>query len=418
MAGEDQELVAEGERRIEWAARNMPVLAEIARRWRRERPLAGVRVGACLHVTTETANLVLALAGGGASVALCASNPLSTQDDVAAALNGRLGVPTFARRGEDQDTYYRHILAVLDTRPHLVMDDGADLISTLHTQRAELLDGVWAGTEETTTGVLRLAAMEREGSLRVPVVAVNQAQTKHMFDNRYGTGQSALDGVLRATNRLIAGSTLVVVGYGWCGRGVAARGRGLGARVVVVEVDPLKALEAVMDGFWVTDMAEAARLGDLFITVTGNARVIRREHLELMKDGALLANAGHFNVEVDIPALQALAQSRRPARENVEEFTLADGRRLYLLGEGRLVNLACAEGHPAQVMDMSFANQALTLEWLAKDRPPLERRVLPVPADIDARVARLKLESLGVRLEELTPEQRAYLSSWKLGTTG
>ncbi|MGB9920256.1 MAG: adenosylhomocysteinase [Moorellales bacterium] len=411
------ELVETGIRRIAWAERHMPVLSAIARRWEEEKPLVGLRVGACLHVTTETANLVRTLKAGGAEVALCASNPLSTQDDVAAALNAEYGIPTFAVRGEDQETYYRHIQQVLDMRPQITMDDGADLISTLHRERPELLDGIMAGTEETTTGVIRLRAMAQAGVLRYPVVAVNDALTKHMFDNRYGTGQSAVDGILRATNYLLAGSTFVVVGYGWCGRGVAARARGQGARVVVVEVDPLRALEAVMDGFEVTDMTEAARLGDVFCTTTGNKHVIDRQHFILMKDGAILANAGHFDVEINLPALEALAVARTKIRENVEEYRLSDGRRLYLLAEGRLVNLAAAEGHPAQVMDMSFANQALVVEWLYRGGAGcLERKVYPVPPEIDRRVAELKLDRLGIKLERLTPEQEEYLRSWEAGT--
>lgn len=412
-----EELIRTGIRRIRWAERHMPVLASIARRWEKEKPLTGLRIGACLHVTTETANLVRVLKTGGAEVALCASNPLSTQDDVAAALNERYGIPTFAVRGEDEKTYYRHIHQVLDTRPHITMDDGADLISTLHSQRQELLEGVMAGTEETTTGVIRLRAMAEAGVLRYPVVAVNDALTKHMFDNRYGTGQSAVDGIIRATNYLLAGSTFVVVGYGWCGRGVAARARGLGANVIVVEVDPLRALEAAMDGYLVTDMREAARLGDIFCTVTGNKHVIDEEHLAAMKDGAILANAGHFDVEINLEALRSLAVSREQVRENVEEFRLADGRRLYLLAAGRLVNLAAAEGHPAQVMDMSFANQALTVEWLYKGgAKELQRQVYRVPEAIDRQVAALKLASMGIKLEKLTPAQEEYLRSWQAGT--
>ncbi|MCR4419990.1 MAG: adenosylhomocysteinase [Clostridia bacterium] len=413
----NEELILTGERRIRWAERHMPVLASIARRWEEEKPLTGLRIGACLHVTTETANLVRVLKTGGAEVALCASNPLSTQDDVAAALNQRYGIPTFAVRGEDDETYYRHIHQVLDTKPHITMDDGADLISTLHRQRQELLEGVMAGTEETTTGVIRLRAMAEAGVLRYPVIAVNDALTKHMFDNRYGTGQSAVDGIIRATNYLLAGSTFVVVGYGWCGRGVAARAQGLGAKVIVVEVDPLHALEAAMDGYPVTDMQEAARLGDIFCTVTGNRHVIDEEHLRLMKDGAILANAGHFDVEINLEALRSLAASRERVRENVEEFRLADGRRLYLLAGGRLVNLAAAEGHPAQVMDMSFANQALAVGWLYKGgAKELQRQVYRVPEEIDRQVAALKLASMGIKLEKLTSAQEEYLRSWQAGT--
>lgn len=418
MAGDikDPSLADEGMRRIRWAASHMPVLRSIKERWAVDQPLKGVRIGACLHVTTETANLVLTLRAGGAEVALCASNPLSTQDDVAAALNEIYGVPTYAIRGEDRETYFRHIQQVLDHRPELTMDDGADLVATLHSERQELIPGVIAGTEETTTGVIRLRAMEKDGALRYPIVAVNDALTKHMFDNRYGTGQSTLDGILRATNYLVAGSTFVVAGYGWCGRGVAMRARGLGASVVVVETDPLRALEAVMDGYRVTDMEEAAALGDIFVTVTGNTSVIDGKHFPLMKDGAILANAGHFNVEINIPALETLSTARGQVRENVEEFELPGGKRIYLLAEGRLVNLAAAEGHPAQVMDLSFANQALSAEWLFNHGRSLEKRVYPVPREIDAMIARLKLESMGIRLERLTAEQERYLSSWQEGT--
>ncbi len=418
MAGDikDPSLADEGMRRIRWAASHMPVLRSIKERWAVNQPLKGVRIGACLHVTTETANLVLTLRAGGAEVALCASNPLSTQDDVAATLNEIYGVPTYAIRGEDRETYFRHIQQVLDHRPELTMDDGADLVATLHSERQELVPGVIAGTEETTTGVIRLRAMEKDGALRYPIVAVNDALTKHMFDNRYGTGQSTLDGILRATNYLVAGSTFVVAGYGWCGRGVAMRARGLGASVVVVETDPLRALEAVMDGYHVTDMEEAAARGDIFVTVTGNTSVIDGKHFPLMKDGAILANAGHFNVEINIPALEALSTARRQVRENVEEFELPGGKRIYLLAEGRLVNLAAAEGHPAQVMDLSFANQALSAEWLYNQGRLLEKKVYPVPREIDSMIARLKLESMGIRLERLTAEQERYLSSWQEGT--
>jgi len=415
MSNGGKDLLAEGRRRIEWAGRNMPVVAAIRERFAKERPLAGKRVGACLHVTTETANLMLTLRDGGAAVALCASNPLSTQDDVVAALNAA-GIPVGSRRGEDSAAYYKNINAVLDARPNLVMDDGADLIATLHKERADLLPGVTAGTEETTTGVIRLRAMERDGALKIPLVAVNAAQTKHMFDNRYGTGQSTIDGILRATNCLLAGSTFVVAGYGWCGRGLASRARGMGARVIVVEVDPLRGLEAAMDGFRVMPMADAAREGDIFVTVTGNIRIVTGEHLQVMKDGAILANSGHFNVELDLDALAAMATGRRPVRENVEEFALKDGRRLFVLAEGRLVNLAAAEGHPAQVMDMSFANQALVAEWVLGGRAKLEPRVHVVPPDIDAGVARLKLDSMGIRIDELTAEQRRYMTSWQSGT--
>jgi adenosylhomocysteinase len=409
-------LAPSGVLRVEWADGQMPVLRRIRERFQRQRPLAGLRVAACLHVTTETANLVRTLAAGGAEVALCASNPLSTQDDVAAALVAEYGIPTFAVRGEDRETYYRHIQQVLDTRPHLTLDDGADLVTTLHRERTDVLPGVRGGTEETTTGVLRLRAMARAGALRYPIVAVNDAKTKHWFDNRYGTGQSAVDGILRATNLLLAGRTVVVCGYGSCGRGVAARARGMGAHVLVTEVDPLAALEAVMDGFPVVPMEEAARRGEVFVTVTGNRDVIRREHFEVMRDGAVLANAGHFDVEIDVAALRELSVRRRRVREHVEEFALPDGRRLYLLAEGRLVNLAAAEGHPAAVMDMSFANQALCVEWLARFAEDLAPQVHPVPDSIDRQVAALKLEAMGVRIDELTPEQRRYLESWEEGT--
>ncbi|MCS7311588.1 MAG: adenosylhomocysteinase [Acidobacteria bacterium] len=405
-----------GRARIEWARRFMPVLERIRERFRRERPLEGLRVSACLHVTSETANLIETLQVGGAQVRLCASNPLSTQDDVAAALIVHAGVEVFAIKGEDAETYYKHIHAALEQRPHVTIDDGADLVTTLHTQRRELLPDVIGGTEETTTGVIRLRSMAREGVLAYPIIAVNDAMTKHMFDNRYGTGQSTLDGIIRATNLLIAGTTVVVSGYGMCGRGVAMRARGLGAHVIVTEVDPLRALEAVMDGYEVTPLLEAAARGDVFITVTGNKHVLRREHFERMKDGALLANAGHFNVEIDIPALVGMAVSRQVLRPFVEEFRLADGRRLYLLAEGRLVNLAAAEGHPAAVMDMSFANQALCVEYLARSGRSLAPQVYPVPREIDEQVARLKLAAMGKVIDELTDEQRAYLASWQEGT--
>ncbi len=418
MTGEvkDPSLAPAGVLRVEWAEAQMPVLRRIRQRFARQRPLAGLRVAACLHVTTETANLVRTLAAGGAQVALCASNPLSTQDDVAAALVVEYGIPTFAVRGEDRATYYRHIHQVLDTHPHFTLDDGADLVTTLHRDRTDVLTGVRGGTEETTTGVVRLRAMTRAGALRYPIVAVNDAKTKHWFDNRYGTGQSAVDGILRATNLLLAGRTVVVCGYGSCGRGVAARARGMGAHVVVTEVDPLAALEAVMDGFTVIPMAEAARVGEVFVTVTGNRDVIRREHFAVMRDGAVLANAGHFDVEIDVAGLREVSVRHRRVREHVEEFTLPDGRRLYLLAEGRLVNLAAAEGHPAAVMDMSFANQALCVEWLAQTAGQLAPQVYPVPEAIDRQVAALKLEAMGVRVDELTPEQRRYLESWEEGT--
>lgn len=412
----DRSLAAAGRRRIEWADENMPVLADIRAEWEKTKPLAGVRIAACMHVTTETANLMRTLKAGGAEVALAASNPLSTQDDVAAALNEEYGIPTFAIRGEDNETYYRHIRAVLDTKPHITMDDGADLVTTLYRERKDLLAGVIGGTEETTTGVIRLRAMAEDGELPFPVVAVNDARTKHMFDNRYGTGQSTIDGILRATNYMLAGSTFVVAGFGWCGRGIAARARGMGADVIVVEVDPLRALEAVMEGYRVMPMRDAAKEGHIFVTATGNRGVINGDHFALMKDGATLANAGHFDVEIDIPALAAMAKERREARPNVQEFVLEDGRRIRLLAEGRLVNLGAAEGHPAQVMDMSFANQALSALWLLENKGKLERQVYSVPEDIDAEVARRKLDSMGVRLERLTPAQEEYLSTWRLGT--
>lgn len=409
-------LAAAGVLRVEWAEKEMPVLALIRERFAREKPFKGVRIGACLHVTTETASLMRTLAAGGAKLALCASNPLSTQDDVAAALVREYGVPTFAIKGEDRETYYEHIQRVIDTRPHITMDDGADVVGLLHAERVDAAGDVIGGTEETTTGVIRLKSMEREGVLRYPIVAVNEAMTKHMFDNRYGTGQSTIDGIIRATNRLIAGKVVVVAGYGWCGRGVAMRAKGHGADVVVTEIDPLRALEAVMDGFRVMPMAEAAPAGDIFVTATGDINVIRREHFEVMKDGAIVANTGHFNVEIDIPALESFALSRRSMRTFVEEFTLPNGRRIYLLAEGRLINLAAAEGHPSSVMDMSFANQALAAEYLVKHAAGLERRVYEVPREIDVEIARLKLSSLGVTIDTLTLEQADYLAGWKAGT--
>ena len=411
----DITLAEQGRVRIDWAARDMPVLAAIRERFARELPLRGVRLAACLHVTTETANLGRTLVAGGAELVVCASNPLSTQDDVAAALVDE-GIPSFCIRGEDNDTYYSHIAAALDHRPHITMDDGADLVSIIHSKRQELADGVIAGTEETTTGVIRLRAMAEDGILRFPVVAVNDAATKHLFDNRYGTGQSTLDGILRATNILFAGKTLVVFGYGWCGRGVATRARGLGAHVIVCEVDPIRALEALMDGFPVMPAAEAARRADVLITLTGNKAVLRREHFAVMKNGAIIANSGHFNVEIDIPALEDMAESRRPLRANVEEFRCADGRQLFLLGEGRLINLAAAEGHPASVMDMSFANQALAAEYVVQHADELEHRVYNVPEKIDLEIARLKLESMGTEIDTLTAEQQAYLAGWQEGT--
>ena len=394
----------------------MPVLAAIRQRFERERPLSGLRVSACLHVTTETANLARTLKAGGADVVLCASNPLSTQDDVAAALVDEYGIAAFAIKGEDNDTYYRHIEAAVDHRPHLTMDDGADVIGVLHSARREQLGDVIAGTEETTTGVIRLKALEREGKLGFPVIAVNEALTKHLFDNRYGTGQSTIDGILRATNVLLAGGRFVVAGYGWVGRGVAQRARGMGAHVIVTEVDPVRALEAAMDGFEVMSMQRAAPLGDVFCTATGDKNVIGRAHFERMKDGAILANTGHFNVEIEIGALRELAVETREARALVDEFTMADGRRLYLIADGRLVNLAAAEGHPAIVMDMSFANQALSAEWVVAHSAELERRVYDVPTEIDQEIARLKLATMGLEIDELTSEQADYLASWNEGT--
>jgi adenosylhomocysteinase len=412
----DISLAPDGVRRVEWADRQMPVLRAIRERFEREQPLAGYRVSACLHVTSETANLARTLAAGGADVVLCASNPLSTQDDVAAALVAEYGIATFAIRGEDNDTYYGHIDAACDHRPHLTMDDGADVIGVLHSARREQLADVIAGTEETTTGVIRLKALEADGKLAFPVIAVNEAQTKHLFDNRYGTGQSTVDGVIRATNVLLAGRKVVVSGYGWCGRGVAMRARGMGAHVIVTEVAPMRALEAVMDGYEVMPIERAAEVGDIFITATGDKHVITREHMAQMKDGAILANTGHFNVEIEIPGLKALAVSSKPARPNLEAFTLRDGRTLYLIAEGRLVNLSAAEGHPAAVMDMSFANQALSAEYAVAHAAELERKVYVVPAEIDREIARLKLETMGVEIDRLTEEQERYLSSWDEGT--
>jgi adenosylhomocysteinase len=412
----DPSLAGKGVTRIEWAERDMPVLRSIRHRFERERPLAGIRLAACLHVTTETANLAITLKAGGAEVAICASNPLSTQDDVAAALTHHYGIPTYAIKGEDNDTYYRHIHAALDTKPHLTMDDGADTVGVIHSDRKELLADIIGGTEETTTGVIRLRAMQKEGVLQYPIVAVNDADTKHFFDNRYGTGQSTLDGIMRATNKLLAGTHFVVSGYGWCGRGLAQRARGMGAQVIVTEVDPLRALEAVMDGFRVMPMLEAVQVADIVCTVTGNTSVLRAEHFEAMKDGAILCNSGHFNVEIDIPALDALSDSRRTLRDFVEEFELKDGRRLYLLGEGRLINLASAEGHPASVMDMSFANQALCAEYMVKNAKTFKKEVYPVPLEIDQEIARLKLASMGVLIDHLTADQQRYLTSWQEGT--
>ena len=412
----DEGLADAGRLRIEWAAKSMPVLNQIKERFLKERPLEGIHVGACLHVTTETASLVQTLKAGGADVYLCASNPLSTQDDVAASLVRDSGIPVFAIKGEDNDTYYEHVRAVLDTKPQITMDDGADLVSTLHTQRKELLGNVIGGTEETTTGVIRLRAMASDGVLGYPIVAVNDADTKHLFDNRYGTGQSTLDGFIRSTNRLIAGSTFVVAGYGWCGRGLAMRARGMGARVIVTEVKPLRALEAVMDGYQVMPMMEAVPLGDFFCTVTGDINVIRKEHFLKMKDGAIVANSGHFNVELDLKALEEATKKKRTIREYVEEYSLINERRIYILGEGRLVNLAAAEGHPSSVMDMSFANQALCSEYIVREGSGLENRVYSVPREIDSEIARLKLSSMGINIDILTQEQEKYLVSWNMGT--
>ena len=413
----DMKLAAEGKRRILWADHDMPVLARVRQRFEREKRLRGRRMSACLHVTAETANLCRTLQAGGADLVLCASNPLSTQDDVSASLVRDYKVPTFARKGEDSATYYRHIQAAIAHRPIVTMDDGADLVSSIHRDHKELAKSVIGSMEETTTGVIRLRAMERDGALKFPVVAVNDANTKHLFDNRYGTGQSTIDGIIRATDVLVAGKKVVVAGYGWCGRGVAMRARGAGATVIVTEVDPLRALEATMDGYWVMPMLEAAKVGDVFITLTGDVSVLRREHFALMKDGAVVANSGHFNVEINIGDLKALAKKvRRGVRRFVDEYVMKDGRRIYLLGEGRLINLAAAEGHPASVMDMSFAVQALTTEYVVANRGKLEPRVYGVPKEIDDWVARLKLESMGIRIDKLTAQQKKYLRSWEFGT--
>jgi adenosylhomocysteinase len=410
------ELADLGKKRIEWANQSMKVLQIIRKEFIKHQPLKGLRISACLHVTAETANLMVCLRDGGADVALCASNPLSTQDDVAASLVRDYNIPVFAIKGEDNDSYYSHIMAALDHKPQITMDDGADLVGVLHTKRKAELANVLGGTEETTTGVIRLRAMAKEGVLRYPIVAVNDADTKHLFDNRYGTGQSTIDGIIRATNFLLAGSKFVVAGYGWCGRGLASRARGAGAEVVVTEVDPTKALEAVMDGFRVMSMEEAAKLGDVFCTVTGNKNVLAKQHFELMKDGAIISNSGHFNVEIDIPSLEKLSSSKRTTRNFVDEYTLKDGRRINLLGDGRLINLAAAEGHPASVMDMSFADQALCCDYMAKNHKSLENRVYTVPEELDKRVAKLKLESMGIKIDRLTPEQEEYLASWNEGT--
>ena len=405
-----------GKRRIEWANQQMPVLQLIRKRFIKEQPLKGIRMSACLHVTSETANLAITLRDGGADVVLCGSNPLSTQDDVAASLVKDYGIPTYAIKGEDNATYYAHISAALDHKPQITMDDGADLVTQLLTKRTDLITNVIGGTEETTTGVIRLRAMAKDGTLKFPVIAVNDAQTKHFFDNRYGTGQSTLDGVIRATNLLLAGLKLVIAGYGWCGRGIAMRAKGLGADVIVTEIDPTRAIEAVMDGFRVMTMNEAAKIGDIFITVTGNKSVLAAEHFEKMKDGAVLCNSGHFNVEIDIPALEKVSSAKRQARPFVDEYGQRDGRKLYLLGEGRLINLAAAEGHPASVMDMSFANQALSAEYMLKSHAELGKQVYAVPENIDKHIAKLKLESMGVQIDKLTPDQEHYLASWNEGT--
>ncbi len=411
----DPSLAEAGKQRIEWAAREMPVMKIIKERFSKEKPFAGIRIAGCLHITTETANLALALKEGGAEVVLCASNPLSTQDDAAAALVD-YDIATNAIKGEDEATYYRHINAALDNKTQLTVDDGADLVTILHTRRSDLIEGVIGGTEETTTGVVRLRSLEKDGKLKYPLIAVNDAQTKYLFDNRYGTGQSTIDGITRATNILWAGKKVVVCGYGWCGRGIALRAKGLGSLVIVTEVEPVRALEAAMDGFQVMPLMEAAKEGDIFITVAGNKSVIDKDHLQVMKDGAILANSGHFNVEINIPALEDLARSKRRIRSFVDEYTLDGGRRLYLLGEGRLINLAAAEGHPASVMDMSFADQALCLEYLVKNRGKLESKVYPVPEEIDKQVARLKLTAMGIDIDTLTPQQKRYLASWQEGT--
>jgi adenosylhomocysteinase len=412
----DMSLAEQGLARIRWAEGQMPVLRGMREQFARDKPLAGIRLGACLHVTTETANLMVTLKAAGASIALCASNPLSTQDDVAAALAGEYGIPTFAIKGEDEATYYRHIEAVLATRPNITMDDGCDLVNVLHTKHADQLADVLGGTEETTTGVIRLRAMTRDGQLKFPVVAVNEALTKHMFDNRYGTGQSTLDGLIRATNVLLAGRTFVVAGYGWCGRGLASRAHGMGAHVIVTEVDPTRALEALMDGYRVMPLLEAVKQADIVLTVTGDVNVVDRQHFDVMKDGCIVANSGHFNDEINIPALAEMSRGQRVARQFVEEYELKDGRRVYLLADGRLLNLAAAEGHPAAVMDMSFANQALSAVHIAQNYQALAPGVYDVPEAIDKDVARLKLESMGVKIDQLTEEQRRYLASWDLGT--
>ncbi|MCI0868555.1 MAG: adenosylhomocysteinase [Chloroflexi bacterium] len=412
----DVSLAREGVKRIKWAAREMPVLEQIRERFSKEKPLNGLRIVACLHVTSETANLMLTLKDGGAEVFICASNPLSTQDDVAAALVAEYGIVTYAIKGEDNETYYRHMNAVIDTKPHMTMDDGADVVALLHSTRADAAENVIGGTEETTTGVIRLKSLAEDKLLKYPIIAVNDADTKHFFDNRYGTGQSTLDGIIRATNVLLAGKKIVIAGYGWCGRGVASRAKGMGADVIVTEVNPIRALEAAMDGFQVMPMLEAAKVGDIFITLTGGLKAVGREHIEVMKSGALIANSGHFNVEIDIEALEELSDGKQEARPFVEEYLMSDGRRLYLLGEGRLINLTAAEGHPSAVMDMSFANQALSAEYLAQTAHTLEAKVYGVPKDIDEEIGRLKLDAMGINIDTLTQEQETYLSSWDVGT--
>lgn len=412
----DLSLADEGKRKIEWAGRNMPVLKLIQKRFETSKPLTGMTIGACLHVTTETANLMIALKAGGAKVFLCASNPLSTQDDTAAALVKHYGIPTFAIKGEDNKTYYKHLNAVLDARPQITMDDGADLVSLLHTERKKQIPEILGSSEETTTGIIRLKAMEADGALQIPVFAVNDSDTKHFFDNRYGTGQSTLDGILRATNVLLAGKVFVVAGYGWCGRGLADRARGMGAQVVVTEVDPVKALEAVMDGFRVMRMRDAAKIGDVFVTVTGDKHVVSFEDIETMKDGAMLANSGHFNVELELDKLEKKSKGKRQVRPFVDEYTMKDGTKRYVLGEGRLINLAAAEGHPAEVMDMSFANQALAAEFFIKNQGQLEPKVYRISQEMDSQIARLKLAAMGIKFDKLTPEQKKYLASWQEGT--
>jgi adenosylhomocysteinase len=412
----DLSLAEAGKRRIEWAGQSMPVLAAIRKQFIKTQPLAGIRVAACLHVTTETANLMIALRDGGANITLCASNPLSTQDEVAASLVRDYHIPTFAIKGESNDSYYSHLNSALDSAPQFTMDDGADVVGLLHTKRKELLANVIGGTEETTTGVIRLRAMAKDKVLAYPIIAVNDALTKHLFDNRYGTGQSTLDGIIRATNILLAGLNIVVAGYGWCGRGVAMRAKGMGANVIVTEIDPTKAIEAVMDGFRVMTMKEACGIGDVFVTVTGNKNVIGRDHFDKLKGGAILCNSGHFNVEIDLDALATASSSRKEARPFVEEFSMKDGRKLYVLGEGRLINLAAAEGHPASVMDMSFANQALSAEYMAKNHATMENKVYSVPEELDKQVAKMKLESMGFAIDKLSPEQEEYLAGWNEGT--